>query len=166
MGGCLSCCNPDENKDNVNGNPQTQPLINPVTEGGSSGSMPGYGSTVDRTQPKGDDQSDLTRILHQTADDVIDVGALDSQAMDQLEYMDRARLYSQRLAEARGANRTTRKHPRLPAGVAAPHIVLTTQPVSLADVHLISTAAQTASRAVKDVKVKHKEDLVVPFGVP
>lgn len=162
MGCCPSC---EENKEDDVDNPN-RPLINPIGDGSTSGSGIGYHSTAERSQQKGDEQSALNRILQETASSVIDVGALDAQPMDQHEYLDRSKHYSTRLSAWCSSTSRHRGLGPLPAGVAAPLGVLSSQPVTLADVQLITNAAQKVSRSLRDVKVKHKEDLVVPFGVP
>ncbi|XP_002740744.1 ragulator complex protein LAMTOR1-like [Saccoglossus kowalevskii] len=114
---------------------------------------------------KGDEQSALNRILHQTENNVIDVSALDSHTMEQHEYMDRARHYSTRLAIVGGNLRTMRK-PVLPIGTTVPQAVLAGEPISIADIQLINSAAATAANALSNVKVQHKEELVVHFVIP
>lgn len=114
---------------------------------------------------RGDEQSALNRILHHTANDVIDVSALDSHAVEQREYMDRARHYSTRIAITSGSTFRTRK-PTLPVGTTVPQAVLAGEPVSFADIRLITDAAASAARALGDVKVVHEEDMIVHFDIP
>jgi hypothetical protein len=43
--------------------------------------------------PRSDEQSALSRILHQTATNVVDVSAMSPHSVEQQEYMDRTRQY-------------------------------------------------------------------------
>lgn len=54
---------------------------------------------------------------------------------------------------------------RLPSGVAAPLAILSAPPLPAANLDLVSSAAEQANKALAHVKVKHKEDLVVSFGL-
>jgi len=169
MGCCESCLN-GASKDYDADNPrETDPIIS-----NANGQSPpqSFGETHIHSQPsvpqpKGDEQSALTRILHKTASNVIDVSAVEGRAIEQHEFHDKARQYSNRVNMVLASSgRAKHYKPPLPSGVAAPTIVLSSQPISVADIDLITTSAAKASQALKSVKVEHKEDLVVPFGVP
>lgn len=169
MGCCFS--NEEEKDPYANAEPDenTRLLSDPV-----SNSVPrtvvgdNYSSSqTHQNQQRGDEQSALAKILHKTARNVIDVATIDAQTVEQHEYHDRARQYSNRLTMVfSGPGRSKNYRPSLPNGVSAPQIVLSSQPISLSDIQMITTAAEKASKAYKEVKVHHKEDLVVPFGVP
>lgn len=121
---------------------------------------------VPNSKPKADEESALSGILHRTARNVIDVAAIETQGIEQNEYHDRARLYSNRANSVLSTTSRGRQYKLpVPNGVSAPQIVLASQPISTADVELISAAALKASQVMTQVKVEHKEDLVVPFGV-
>ncbi|XP_033646992.1 ragulator complex protein LAMTOR1-like [Asterias rubens] len=123
-----------------------------------------YGSQSPNALKIGDEQSELNRILHKAANDVIDVSAIDSHTMEQHEYLDRARTYSSRVAVVvTGTKKSSSSLLVLPHGVSVPYTVLADEPVSLADINLITVASENASKAVSGVKVKHREDLVVQF---
>lgn len=98
---------------------------------------------------------------------MIDVAATETQGMEQNEYHDKARQYSNRVNQVLASSSRGRQYKLpVPNGVSAPQIVLASQPISTADIDLISSAALKASQVMKHVRVEHKEDLVVPFGVP
>lgn len=166
MGCCFSSEEENSSRERTP-NERTRLLEDPVNaDGTDSRQINNYSSSAPQSQKTGDEQSALNRILHQTASDVIDVSAIDSQTMEQHEYMERARQYSNRVAVACASSHKFRAGPALPQGVAAPQVVLAANAVSLADIQLVTTAAQEASNAVSEIKMRHKEDLVVPFGVP
>ncbi|XP_013380251.1 ragulator complex protein LAMTOR1-like isoform X4 [Lingula anatina] len=166
MGNC--CCPSDDKGFQINdpdertrllGNPVSNNVSRPVT----SDSFP---SPQNHASQRGDEQSALNRILHQTASNVIDVAAIDARSMEQHEYLDKARQYSSKLTML--CNKTpipSRPH-SLPSGVGNPHAILSAPPLSQADIQFITQVADRTAQTLKEIKVKHKEDLVVPFGVP
>lgn len=167
MGCCESCFGNQEKGYETDEPRETDRLINPA-----NGQPPhqhlGESQTVPKEplQPKRDEQSALSRILHKTASDTVDVSATEGRGIEQHEFHEKARQYSNKvnmILASSGKGRQLKAS--LPNGVSAPQIVLASQPISLSDIELITTAAQKASQAMKEVKVEHKEDLVVPFGV-
>lgn len=112
-----------------------------------------------------DEPSALEKILHKTVRKIIDVSP--GETVEQQEYNDRAHQYGIKINMIlSGSSKIRTSRPPLPNGMAAPQIVLSSAPVSLADIQLITLSAEKASQAVGKVRVQHKEDLVVPFGVP
>ncbi|XP_041358004.1 ragulator complex protein LAMTOR1-like [Gigantopelta aegis] len=165
MGCCFS--NDDEKDLGVSSPNERTPLLDPARTDHIQ-PVPGHthGSPYEQPGKKGDDQSALNRSLHQMARDVVDVTS-DSQPLEQPEYHDRARQYSNRLNMVLSGSGRSRIHrPSLPNGTTVPHQVLSAPPVSLTDVQLITSVTEKVAKAMKDVKVQHREDLVVPFGVP
>lgn len=112
---------------------------------------------------RGDEQSALSRILHQTASNVIDVSAMDSH-LEQHEYLDRARHYQQRLLMASHPSSYPPKS--LLADLPFPDKILASEPISAADHRLMAECFLKVEKALESLKVAHKEDLVVQFGIP
>jgi len=135
----------------------------------------GSGVGVGSGEKKNDEQSALNRILQTTADQVIDVGALDSRGLEQRDYMDRARQYSARVAISM---KPGLKLPTQPGNLLAQHFYSSNSSSNVPtgailgapiprqdDFNLVNELASRCTDAYKDVVVQHYEDLVVPFGV-
>ncbi|XP_074651473.1 ragulator complex protein LAMTOR1-like [Tubulanus polymorphus] len=167
----MGCCfSSDDDKSSQEQDPDetTRLLRNPVSDADQSRSMfsdsnssPHYQATQ-----KGDEASTLSRILLQTANNVIDVSAIDTHNLEQQEYFDRVKHYKTRVEMICSNSHRMRSTSTLPNAGAPPHVILSAPPVSLTDIQFITVAAEKASNALKDVKVHHIVDLVVPFGVP
>ncbi|KAI8798601.1 ragulator complex protein LAMTOR1 [Biomphalaria glabrata] len=162
----MGCCfSSDEDKDvGVQSANERTPLIPPPGDI----SQPSHGGRVgpNYTTPNGkkdDGQSEFTRIIRQTAINVIDVTSPESQNIEQGEMQDRATQYSNRLNMAlSGKSRVYR--PNLPLGVTSPQMTLSAAPVSMSDVQLITSVSEKLTSAAKEIKIQHKENLVVNFG--
>ncbi|KAK3607717.1 hypothetical protein CHS0354_016743 [Potamilus streckersoni] len=167
MGCCSSCFGADKEADYAGIPDERTRLLGSTVRNIQTPPVNGesLSSPVPTGAPPKDEQSALTRILTKTARNVIDVATIEGQGVEQHEYYERARHYSQKVSVIL-ANKNKSLKPLLPNGVLAPQIILAAQPISLADIELISNAAVKAAKAMKDVKVQHKEDLVVAFGVP
>uniref|UniRef100_A0A5S6P2E1 Ragulator complex protein LAMTOR1 n=1 Tax=Xenopus tropicalis TaxID=8364 RepID=A0A5S6P2E1_XENTR len=113
-----------------------------------------------------DEQAMLSRILAKTAQNIIDVSAVESQGMEQHECMDRARQYSTRLAKLSSNLMDWKKVPPLPSLTSQPHQILASDPVPFADIQQVSKIAAYAFSALSQIRVDAKEDLVVQFGIP
>ncbi|XP_064636133.1 ragulator complex protein LAMTOR1-like isoform X2 [Lineus longissimus] len=162
----MGCCWSSEKDDNYTDPSESERrhLIDPVsnnTQNSDNYAPQSYGATQ-----KGDEQSVLNRILHQAANNVIDVSAIDAHNMEQHEYQDRVKQYKTRVEIVCSSSQRLKRGPTLPNVGVMPQNVLSEPPVSLADIQFVSMTAEKALQAVRQVKVTHKEDLVVPFGVP
>ncbi|TMW47248.1 hypothetical protein DOY81_007675 [Sarcophaga bullata] len=111
--------------------------------------------------PKKDDQSALTRLVANTANNMIDVGAMDSHNLEHHECDDRIKLYSQRLQQ----QWSNVQHPsKASTGILKdiPHIekYLAT-PVHLDDIIQISNAIEQLQNALLNIKIEHKESIIM-----
>ncbi|KAK3763547.1 hypothetical protein RRG08_019120 [Elysia crispata] len=165
--GCCFSSEEDKDQDVPHANERT-PLLDPSQADHIHQIQGGRASRNSISQnQKGDEQSEFTRILRQTAINVIDVTSSDSQNMEQGEMQDRATQYSNRLNMVLSASGRSRVfQPNLPTGITSPQMTLTAPPVSLSDVQLISSFSEKCSNAACEIKIQHKESLVVTFGVP
>ncbi|XP_045601700.1 ragulator complex protein LAMTOR1 isoform X2 [Procambarus clarkii] len=168
--GC--CCSTEQETHSQDGevNERTRLLSESVSNAYQVNSSTGeYGNHYSSSATKkSDEQTALNRILQQTASNIIDVGALDCHTLEQHEYIDRVRTYNQRLNTVPPQKIPSRTHheAELLCDVPAVERILSAQPISVADLNLMTTSAQKVVAALMHIKVEHKEDLVVPFGIP
>jgi len=187
-----NCCDRLTNRNAYDdGDSERRPLLNggsrSVDVGGATspgGVKPevgsGAGASLESGEKKNDEQSALNRILQTTADQVIDVGALDSRGLEQRDYLDRARQYSARLSLSvkpsplltQPANLLSQHLTRFPApsgssssSSASVGAVLAAPAPKDDDLRFVTVTALRCAEANKALDVVHYEDLVVPFGV-
>lgn len=166
----MGCCyGKDSNKESTQQEEsETSRLLGPAN--GRTPDKPMYGDGGDRhpkLPKKGDEQSVLDEILHNTANNIIDVAALEARRMEQQEYLDRARQYGSRVNNlVQNTSRLQSHMLQLHNGTSMPYSVLSAEPVSLNDINLISHTAEKMWNACEAIKVNHREDLVVNFEIP
>ncbi|XP_023238920.1 ragulator complex protein LAMTOR1-like [Centruroides sculpturatus] len=86
--------------------------------------------------------------------------------LEQHEYLDRAHLYKQRMNNAaQYFDRSCLKNSLL-TDLPDPEDLLSKEPPLPNDLRLINNASDQAINALGGIKVDHKEELVVQFGIP
>lgn len=161
----MGCCFSKDEDKRSQGEPSenSRLLANPVGNSSQHSFHDSYGGTQGGTsqQKKGDDQSALNRILHQTAANVIDVSALELH-LEQHEYLNRSRQYAQRVSlQAVLPN----SNPCLLQDVA-PQEVLSRPPLAPAHLQMMDELTDKLQQVLSDIQVEHKEDLVVQLCAP
>ncbi|XP_041969240.1 uncharacterized protein LOC121726078 [Aricia agestis] len=161
MGCCYGICQKETNPQDNAINERTH-LLEVAEQQQETPSVNTCASTPPR---KPDEQSALSRILHETATNVIDVGALGPYSLEASAYSERVRTYTTRAA---GAALPPAPRVRLLTDLppAIRRSMLAAPALSAADKELITNAVKKAAAAISELHVEHHEDLVVPFRVP
>jgi len=178
MGSVLSsCCGEDAQSDNGDISERTRLISDQsiqqtqIPEGlhNESGLMPPYSASLPKAT---DEQSALTRILHDTATNIIDISAIEHMGgLEHHDYVDRAAHYGKKLSAVGGGivaknTRTVDKRLGLvEVGGASLEKILAGDPCTVQDMALVNEIASRMEVAMGDVRVEHQEDLVVPFGI-
>lgn len=178
--GCCYSCKEDSSVQGGEANERTHLLVDPVSNSAaiqrvhSDEFLTRYPNSLPK---KTDEQSALNRILQETATNVIDVSALGPHALEQHEFLERVKLYAQRLQQVQlssastgrrgvGAGNIQQIAQPILADVPAPERWLAAHPLDARDLALVVGVAERAGAALADLRVEHREDLVVPFVIP
>ncbi|TDG39101.1 hypothetical protein AWZ03_014476 [Drosophila navojoa] len=116
--------------------------------------------------PKKDDQNALSRLVQNTAINMINVGALDSHTLEHQEYTDRIKLYSQRLQQ----QWNNIQHPGfVQKGLLKDvpnHQSYLSKGIPSDDTAQMRVFVQKSIAGVLSIQVDHREAVVVPFEIP
>jgi len=162
--GCAFCKDPNQSKSHdPNDVDETSRLLGnqhhatpnkPIMDDGN------YHSTNSIT--KTDEQSQLSRILHKTAQNIIDVSAIEPHSMERSEYMDKMRHY---IEKTTSGDYNLSKPKQLAPVTHAPLNILLAPNISASDIHLITEASQNISSALSQAKITCSGNLVENFDV-
>jgi len=167
--GCCYSCGEDSSSQGGEPNEHSRLLVDPVSNNVSIQRV--HNDDFEAQYPnslpkKTDEQSALNRILQEAATNVIDVAAMGAHNLEQHEYMERVKHYSLKLQGVANRHATSRRQTCLLVDISAPDKVLAVTPIDDKDIHQIMSACEGATAALAELKVEHKEELVVPFRIP
>uniref|UniRef100_A0A336LIF4 Ragulator complex protein LAMTOR1 n=1 Tax=Culicoides sonorensis TaxID=179676 RepID=A0A336LIF4_CULSO len=116
---------------------------------------------------KKEEQSALNIIVQDTATNIIDVAAMDSHLIEPQEYNDRFNAYQHKIAQLWN----TVNHPKseicgLLKDIPNPQMIFAPVPITNEDLFFMKSVISSLSSAINEIKIDHKEDLVVPFRIP
>ncbi|KAH8397175.1 hypothetical protein KR215_010245 [Drosophila sulfurigaster] len=116
--------------------------------------------------PKKDDQNALSRLVQNTAINMINVGAMDSHTLEHQEYTDRIKLYSQRLQQ----QWNNVQHPSVVMkGLLKDvpnHQSCVSKPIFSDDTAQMKMFMEKSHAGVSGIQIDHREAVVVPFHIP
>ncbi|KAI5733042.1 uncharacterized protein LOC103513491 isoform X1 [Diaphorina citri] len=164
MGCCFSWCREQSDPEEI-GDSERRTLIHPDNPNTSIQTSPPTLANIEPLSPaqskKNDEQSDLHRILQNTLTKVIDISSQGCNNLEHNEYIERMNIYKGKLNVA-----------PLPHILRHEECLLVDMPTpatcfcDIGDYILINNASEKAELALKNVKVEHTNDLVVPFMIP
>lgn len=170
MGCCFSSCRENGGSQDGEVNERTHLLNDPVCNNASIQRV--HSDNILSHSPnslpkKADEQSALNKILQETATNVIDVAALGSHNMEQHEYLERMNQYHSKIALVAGGSwQNPVKRQCLLIDIPNPEKILSNSAISSNNFIMIKRTAQQVRNALANLKVEHKEALVVPFWIP
>ncbi|XP_076360044.1 ragulator complex protein LAMTOR1-like isoform X2 [Tachypleus tridentatus] len=191
MGCCFSCGDDDESSQHEDPNERTTLLSKPLEESserttlsnplekpseekttlsnptsGSTSLGPSEGYTrIPYVLSEKDKQILLDRLLQEVHEKMVNVTDTPYIPLGQKEFMDRARQYRREVA----SNVVDFTHPEKPpvfVDFETPEAGLSVAPIPQKDLKLLNEACDNVLMAVKEIKVEHREDLVVPYVAP
>ncbi|OQV20487.1 hypothetical protein BV898_05532 [Hypsibius exemplaris] len=164
---CKSCCGGDDSQNDSDGQSEQTRLLNGATRAQAIEPQGGeYSTRTNSVLKKNDEQSALNRILHKAASNVIDVAALDAHGMEQHEFSEKAKTYSQKLqtATVHLKNRSKKREP-LPESNMPVERLAALPVISAADLELIRNLSANMESAYQSFAVQHGEELIVNFAM-
>lgn len=129
--------------------------IRPIRDDGSPNSMTSGNKT--------DEQSLLSRILHKTAQNIIDVSAIEPHSMERSEYMDKMRHYLEKTSNS--DYHFNKSKATLGSVTHAPMNVLLADTTSPEDIKLITDASISIAACISQIHITCEESLVESIGV-
>ncbi|XP_001956454.2 uncharacterized protein LOC6507841 [Drosophila ananassae] len=149
-------------------NERTHLLVDPVNHSPAlrRSNSDGLSNDYAHSLPKKDDQTALSRLVQNTAINMINVGAMDCHSLEHQEYTDRIRLYSQRLHQ----QWNNVQHPSvILKGLlkdVPSHQFYLAKPLYAEDTAQMKAFIEKAHVSVSHIQIDHKEAVVVPFRIP
>lgn len=160
----MGCCfSGEDNPDGSRQASERDPLLRGSSAPIANGQRPVDDALNHSSGPisRTDEQSLLSRILHQTAHKVIDVSSTEPHSIERTEYMERSRQYMSKLSTVNGS--TVHNPSNLPSGVKAPQSVLASEPIPQGDITFAIQAAKGADASLSGFHVEPRDALVVQF---
>lgn len=169
MGGiCSSCCGSEDSQNDNGGRNERDPLINGISSRPQGIEPPSgeHSRTGSQVLRKNDEQSALNRILHKAASNVIDVAALDTHGMENHEFTEKAKAYSQKLATTGNLQLKNRlkKRETLPESTITVDRLVALPPLPSSDIEMMRSLSLNVEDAFKRFVVLHTQDLIVDFA--
>ncbi|EDX11168.1 uncharacterized protein LOC6738783 [Drosophila simulans] len=149
-------------------NERTHLLVDPVNHSPALRRSNSDGLSTDyaHSLPKKDDQNALSRLVQNTAINMINVGAMDCHSLEHQEYADRIRLYSQRLHQQWNNGQHASIAPKGLLKDVPSHQFYLSKPIHPDDTAQIKLFTEKAHISVSAIQIDHKEAVVVPFRIP
>lgn len=163
--GCAFCKDPNNGKqqDSDYADERSRLLDHNHTKSPTGPINDGGDTAVVSSMTKTDEQSILSRILHKTAQNIIDVSAIEPHSMERSEYMDKMRNYLEKTSSSEFHVPKTKLN--LSSVTHAPMNVLLAEPINATDIKLITDSSVAVAAALSQINVTCKEALVETLSV-
>ncbi|XP_076360045.1 ragulator complex protein LAMTOR1-like isoform X3 [Tachypleus tridentatus] len=176
MGCCFSCGDDDESSQHEDPNERTTLLSKPLEESSErttlSNPLEESSERTTLSNPLEKPSEEKTTLSNPTSGStslgprkMVNVTDTPYIPLGQKEFMDRARQYRREVA----SNVVDFTHPEKPpvfVDFETPEAGLSVAPIPQKDLKLLNEACDNVLMAVKEIKVEHREDLVVPYVAP